>query len=510
MKAEIESISPPLEQKEVQDRMIHLLRKGNTKVSMLQNKELELMSANFDNIFEHSGSCYVILDMQARIVSCNQLAVRIAWELIKKIPKKGDEYAELLPASRKKAVKRIIKKVLLRKTKIEYEVEYPGSKWMHMKWLPITRNGRSMGACIIGTDITKKKLTEIQLVNSEKRLQTFINESLLAIYFVDPYSKKIVFANPAFIRMLGYSRVQLKALSMYNFINQSRQNIDARCVEVVKHGSLPVSEDEWVTKDGKIIHVLVTNIYQVVNGRGLNFVTAYDISESKLAKEKLRLSQIKIKNFAKHLHEVQEAERAYIAREIHDELGQQLVSIKFGLSALLKTADEKATERIKSTLENADQTLQSLRRIATSLRPGILDTLGLLPSIDWLANEFKKRTGLNCSVNRNISSLDIPCSVSTALFRICQESLTNIMKHADATEVVIDITLLNGWLSITVSDNGKGISAEALNNPFSMGLLGMHERATNAGGELKVLSAYPQGTSIRVTCPIIYTAEKAA
>lgn len=206
-------------------------------------------------------------------------------------------------------------------------------------------------------------------------------------------------------------------------------------------------------------------------------------------------SEIQVREFAKQLNNTLEEERARLAREIHDELGQQLVGIKIGLSLLVKQRD-KADIKIKEMMEVVNETIHSLRKISTELRPSILNTLGLFPSIKWLAAEFERKNKIKCNAQVTGNDQEFAENISICFFRICQESLTNISKHAEATEVDISIAQSEGELKLKIADNGKGISSSKLENPFSMGLLGMRERANIIGGTLIVTSEINKGTTI--------------
>jgi signal transduction histidine kinase len=222
--------------------------------------------------------------------------------------------------------------------------------------------------------------------------------------------------------------------------------------------------------------------------------------QKKAAYEKLVNTEMQIRNFARHLNQVLEDERSSIAREIHDELGQQLAGIKIGLSTLKKPgyAGSDIEEKANGMMKDVDITIQSLRRIATGLRPGILDSLGLIPSIVWLGSEFEKKTQIKCLNTLHVTEQKFEKNISTCFFRICQEALTNISKHAGATEVNIRVDQDENELTLKVSDNGKGIASEKLENPFSMGLLGMRERAGIIGAHLLILSEKEQGTTIQL------------
>lgn len=230
----------------------------------------------------------------------------------------------------------------------------------------------------------------------------------------------------------------------------------------------------------------------------------FESEERKEVENKLVQSEQQIRSFAKHLNHVLEDERARIAREIHDELGQQLAGFKIGLTVLKKEGkgNTRLEEKIETMISNTNDTIQSLRRIATELRPGILDSLGLIPSIQWLAQEFKKKNGIRCTVVLDVQTERFEEKISTGLFRICQEALTNISKHAHASEVIISISQDGEFLTLRITDNGRGISSEKLVNPYSMGLLGMRERANLIEADLKIDSKLGSGTTIQLKAKI--------
>jgi signal transduction histidine kinase len=231
-----------------------------------------------------------------------------------------------------------------------------------------------------------------------------------------------------------------------------------------------------------------------------------DITERKNIYARLVKTEVDIRNFAKQQNNLLEDERSRIAREIHDEFGQQLAGIKMSLSTLVKTCQQNgkgnlnAVEMMQSMINEVDNTMHSLRKFATELRPGILDTLGLVASIEWLAEEFENKTGIRCQLHTNVQDHYFEKGLSTCFFRICQEAFTNILKHSRATEVSIQITQTSRLLKLTIADNGRGIVLEKLDNPFSMGILGMRERANLVGARLAINSEKDSGTIINLTC----------
>jgi signal transduction histidine kinase len=226
--------------------------------------------------------------------------------------------------------------------------------------------------------------------------------------------------------------------------------------------------------------------------------------ELKTVYGKLVRAEIEVRKFAKHIHHVLEEERLHIAKEIHDEFGQKLAGIKMGLSSIEKqdNTNVKTKEKINGMMEDVDMAIQSLRKIVTELRPGILDTLGLIPSIEWLFKEFKKKTNAACKMELSVEELEFEKNISTCFFRICQEALTNISKHAEATEVNMYLSYKEDTLMLKIIDNGKGIPGEKVENPLSEGLLVMRERANIIGADLEITSKQGSGTTVLLRAKI--------
>jgi PAS domain S-box-containing protein len=228
-----------------------------------------------------------------------------------------------------------------------------------------------------------------------------------------------------------------------------------------------------------------------------------DLTEAKRAERELRTSSEQSRNLAARLLSVREAEQTRIAREIHDELGQSLTAVKIDISWLAKRLSQDDTpmlERIRSTQELADSLIQSVRRISTELRPGVLD-LGLAAAVEWQAQEFEARTGIQCELRLRAKKVTAPLT-STALFRIFQESLTNIARHAEATQVDVVLQKQRDRLVLRIRDNGRGFDPESASRSGSLGLLGMRERAAMLGGGVSISSAPEKGTAVIAWIPL--------
>jgi signal transduction histidine kinase len=228
-----------------------------------------------------------------------------------------------------------------------------------------------------------------------------------------------------------------------------------------------------------------------------------DITEFRKMTSELNKSNEQLRNLAAHLQSVREEERMKIAREIHDELGQTLSAQKMELSWFRdRYGDHQAiSDKAGAMLEALDATIRSLRRICTELRPSILDDFGLIEAMRWQADEFQKRTRIECAVDSAPEDITLDKELSTALFRIFQETLTNILKHARATKVTAILTSDDDNITLEVIDNGKGIRDEQLSKPQSFGLMGMRERVYPWGGKVEVTGYKNKGTIVKVSMP---------
>lgn len=224
--------------------------------------------------------------------------------------------------------------------------------------------------------------------------------------------------------------------------------------------------------------------------------------------ERARAAEDRFRQFAAAVQTAREAERTELARELHDELGQTLTALKFELMHairdLLKGAgmDPRLIDRLQSIGGNIELATEWTRRVATELRPPALDHLGLVAALEFESAALSRRTGLRCHVTA--SAIDYPLSTAqkTAVFRIVQQALTNTVRHAHASTVRITFTQKGGTVVVKVQDNGRGITADELANPLSIGLLGMRERAELAGGSVDITSRPGRGTTVRISMAV--------
>ena len=230
----------------------------------------------------------------------------------------------------------------------------------------------------------------------------------------------------------------------------------------------------------------------------------HDITQRRRLQEEQRRSREQLRALAAHVESVREQERVRIAREIHDELGQSLTCMGMDLAFLDKQIDpqnREAAARVAALVELVKDTIRCVRRISSELRPSILDDLGLGAAIEWLAHDVEARTHMTCAVEVP-EDISLPFELATPLFRICQEALTNVTRHAHATAVSIQLECQDAQISLVVKDNGRGITDEEIQRHGSLGLLGMKERVVLLGGTLEVKGRPGEGTILAIRMPL--------
>ncbi|MCS0808461.1 PAS domain-containing sensor histidine kinase [Massilia agilis] len=240
------------------------------------------------------------------------------------------------------------------------------------------------------------------------------------------------------------------------------------------------------------------------NGRPLHTIILRDVTERHMVQQKLSRSRDQLRQLSAALQTIREEERAYIARELHDDLGQILASLRMDLT-LLQQADGNTPDSLKlmAGMENNLLTaITSLRRIATNLRPRALDEGGLYFALQGLRDDFVERHGIPASLFADEAELRLDDAASTAIFRIVQEALTNIARHANAHNVTMNLYRLNGELLIQIRDDGRGIRTEDMEKAESLGLIGMRERVWAMNGEITITSDEPPGTRIEIVLPL--------
>ena len=363
--------------------------------------------------------------------------------------------------------------------------------------------GEVVGAAAIARDITLRRQAEEALLESNQRYSLLFDQMVVGFALVEviydengkPCDYRNLEVNPAFEKQSGLPRDRIRG---------------KRILEV-----LPGIEPFWIETYGRVAatgeSVHFENYAQPLQkwfevtafrtGPGRVGVTFTDITVRKHSEQEAQRTLHQLRTLAARLQSVREEERKRVAREIHDGLGQALTVIKIDLSALIRDLPTDKKQPFEPILMEVDDTIASVRKISTELRPGILDASGLVGAVEWAADEFESRTGIKCRLDLPQDEMMITEDCATALFRIFQETLTNVARHADATEV--DVRLAKGDISsvLELHDNGKGITEEQAAAGSSLGILGMRERALLLGGEITIHGVPGKGTTLKVRLP---------
>lgn len=256
-------------------------------------------------------------------------------------------------------------------------------------------------------------------------------------------------------------------------------------------------------KQGATDYVLKNRLTRLAPAVSRALSESEEKRERKRAEERLRQSHDRLRALSGHLQIVREEERTRIAREVHDELGQALTALKLDLAWLSgqRPGSRGLKRKLKAMSGQLDATIHVVRRIATEMRPGVLDSLGLAAAIEWQAAEFQERTKIRCELKIEVTEMIWERDFSTACFRIFQETLTNIIRHARATRVEVRLARDGDEMVLTVRDNGRGITEKKVAHARSIGLMGMKERAAQLGGEVSFRGLPGLGTTVTMRVP---------
>lgn len=351
--------------------------------------------------------------------------------------------------------------------------------------------------------IAERKRVEIALRESEERYRELFENAKDAIYVHD-LEGTYLSINRAAEKLSGYSREEIIGHNFKEFVapEHVRYVRDSFWRKLAQQGETTY-EVEVIAKDGRRVPIEISSRAIHENGvlvgvQGM----ARDVTERKLAQDALQM-------FSRQLIEAQEDERRRIARELHDQIGQILTAVKMNLYAVQQFCQgSEAGAYVKDNIEAVDEALRLVRDLSVDLRPPILDDLGLATALRWYVDRYTKRTGLNVDVLIDLPDENERFSreLETACFRIAQEALTNVVRHAKASRVVVRLTRDADALLLTVKDNGVGFDLERLRTRAprvaTLGLISMQERAHAAGGTIELNSAPACGTEIRFSLPL--------
>jgi PAS domain S-box-containing protein len=317
----------------------------------------------------------------------------------------------------------------------------------------------------------------------------------------------IVMANPSAAAMFGTCVDDMRGSALRRFLTPEPVTGDGPVAYFGDTGRVGRRATDYavsgIRADGEIFPLEGSVSTVQDNGASIHTIILRDVSGRHQVQEKLSRSHSQLRQLSAALQTIREEERTHIARELHDDLGQLLAALRMDLALLQqKAAGQDSTGLMQGMEENLLTAIQSLRRISTNLRPRALDEGGLYFALQGLRDDFVQRYGIACMLYADEGELVLDDVASTAIFRIVQEALTNIARHADASTVTITLYRINGEVLLTVRDDGRGIAAEDMEKAQSLGLVGMRERVWAMDGDITISSDEPPGTRIDIVLPL--------
>ena len=364
--------------------------------------------------------------------------------------------------------------------------------------------------CITTAQDNSEEVRAVEALQAKDRELELIYNTVEDVIFLlnveDDGGYRFASVNQTFVKTTGLSPEQVVGKQVAEIIPEPSLSLVLAQYKKAIETAATVRWEEVTPfpKGEKTGIVSVTPVFDK-GGRCTRLVgSVHDITDAKQAQAELNKAYEQSRSLASHLQDIREEERTTIAREIHDELGQLLTGLKMELS-WLKKIEKLTPEQVAGRVQQAslllDQCVQSVRTIAAELRPSLLDDLGLEEAIRWQAKEFRARTGIAAKFYTNSKDLACPSNKATVFFRVLQEALTNVARHADAKQVEIRLLHTDGNLTLSIADDGKGFQPKA-GNTATLGLLGMKERMLAVGGEFTIHSTPGEGTTVLVSAPL--------
>lgn len=378
-------------------------------------------------------------------------------------------------------------------------------RWIMETVTPIVFKGEK---AVLGSsmDITEQKEAKETLRELDALKSSILDAIPQAV--VGLQNRKINFANTAVQEVFGWRPEDLIGKSVTVFYRNEKEadEIARYFYTTLEHQRTFVSEFRCRHKDGHdmLCRMRSSRIGDKLKERRI-VITYEDITEQRRAEEELASSREQLRNLSVYLQSVREKESTRIAREIHDELGQSLSALQMDLVWLgsrLTEGDQSLKGKIQRMRRLVDTTIDSVHRISTELRPILLDDLGLTAAMEWQVQEFQTRTGVQCEAVLACQDMSIEKDLATTIFRIFQETLTNIARHAEATLVRVRLGHKSDELSLDVSDNGRGITVKQVRDPKSFGIVGIRERVNLWGGTVTITGKPQKGTILKVRIPL--------
>jgi two-component system sensor kinase len=389
-------------------------------------------------------------------------------------------------------------------------------RWTFSRAVPLKdANGVIVEWFGAASDITDRKLAEEALKESQAKLRGIVDSAMDAVISVNEQQRIIVFNRAAEeIFQCGASEAIGSAID--RFIPESlradhREHIRRFGGEGATARSMTSPATlSGVRCNGEEFPIEATISFLQAHGERIYTVILRDITERKQAEDKLRWSEDQLRALAARLQTAGERERLRIARELHDQMGSVLTGIKMDLDWIVRKHGGGGyvwVPMVEESMKSIDSTIALVRRLATELRPEMLDAVGLGAAIEWYATQFQQRTGISCAAEVPEDRLAISSDQSIALFRIFQEAMTNVARHSQARNVVVSLVREQSNAILTINDDGVGFHVDMLAHTQALGVLGMHGRALLLGAQFSIQSGHAGGTTVTLRMPLQYAGE---
>jgi PAS domain S-box-containing protein len=485
-------------------------RKKASEEAQISSQALQKSNERFELVAKATNDAIWDWDMKTDQLTGNETFCNLFGKPVNTIFK-FEQFIDKVSEEEKTRLKNNFDKAIANKDTLlmeEFSFKFSESitKIMNDRAYILYKNGEAYRMLGAMQDVTAVKEAEQSLINSEQKYKLLFNENPLPMWILLEHSGRFIDANLSAINSYGYSKEEFLEMPI---INLHPKNDEAYFSWLKKSDKEKLTAEmnwEHQKKDGSIIKVNILSSKIQYQGQNATLALANDVTANYLAEESLQKSKQAFKELAAHLETIRENERTHMAREIHDELGQQLTGLKMDISWInkkIKTDEPMVRQKMQDTIELIDKTVITVRRIATQLRPSILDDLGLIEAMEWQSEEFSKRSEIKSVFKTNMNHVKVSQEVATGVFRIFQESLTNVSRHSKASEVNTVFKIEDNILTLSIEDNGIGFKEENIKNKKTLGLLGMKERVSLINGTYLINGNTGLGTSVLITVPLL-------